>query len=128
MAKHFLGEQGICLPEAASLLAGKYRYKINAATMLGQSKNPLQAEIDSACELVDFFRFNVRYMTEIYAQQPISGDHMWNRVEQRPLEGSFSLLHLSISPLLPEICPQHLPSWGIPWCGNVPTQLFIRPA
>ncbi len=72
---------------AASLLAGKYRSRINAATMLGQSKNPNQAEIDSACELIDFFRFNVYYMTEIYSQQPISGDHMWNRVEQRPLEG-----------------------------------------
>lgn len=72
---------------AASLLSGKYRYKMNAATMIGQSKNPFQAEIDSACELIDFFRFNVQYMTEIYSQQPISGDHMWNRVEQRPLEG-----------------------------------------
>ncbi len=72
---------------AASLLAGKYRQKINAATLLCQSKNPFQAEIDSACELVDFFRFNVFYMTEIYSQQPLSGDHMWNRVEQRPLEG-----------------------------------------
>ncbi len=72
---------------AASLLAGKYRYRMNAATMLGQSKNPYQAEIDSACELIDFLRFNVHYMTEIYSQQPISGDHMWNRVEQRPLEG-----------------------------------------
>jgi cytochrome c-type biogenesis protein CcmH/NrfG len=63
---------------AASLLAGKYRQKINAATMIGQSKNPYQAEIDAACELVDFFRFNVHYMTEIYSQQPISGEHMWN--------------------------------------------------
>ena len=72
---------------AASLLAGKYRFRINAATMLGQSKNPHQAEIDSACELIDFFRFNVQYMTEIYSQQPISGEHMWNRLEQRPLEG-----------------------------------------
>ncbi len=72
---------------AASLLAGRYRYKINAATMLGQSKNPNQAEIDSACELIDFLRFNVHYMTEIYSQQPNSAEHMWNRVEQRPLEG-----------------------------------------
>ena len=72
---------------AASLLSGKYRYRINAATMLGQSKNPYQAEIDSACELIDFFRFNVQYMTEIYSQQPLSGEHMWNRIEQRPLEG-----------------------------------------
>ena len=73
--------------KAATLLSGKYRYKMNAATMLGQSKNPLQAEIDSAAELIDFYRFNVEYMTEIYSQQPISDDGMWNRVEQRPLEG-----------------------------------------
>jgi len=72
---------------AASLLAGKYRSKINAATMLGQSKNPNQAEIDSACELIDFLRFNVEYMSEIYSQQPLSGEHLWNRLEQRPLEG-----------------------------------------
>ncbi|MCK4920194.1 MAG: L-glutamate gamma-semialdehyde dehydrogenase [Bacteroidales bacterium] len=73
--------------KAASLLAGKYRYRMNAATMLGQSKNPHQSEIDSTCELIDFYRFNVEYMTEIYSQQPMSDDDMWNRVEQRPLEG-----------------------------------------
>jgi 1-pyrroline-5-carboxylate dehydrogenase len=74
--------------KAADLLAGPYRNKINAATMLGQSKNAYQAEIDSACEIVDFLRFNVKYMTEIYAQQPpVSGNGVWNRVEQRPLEG-----------------------------------------
>lgn len=74
--------------KAADLLAGPYRYKINAATMLGQSKNAYQAEIDSACELIDFLRFNVHYMTEIYSQQPlISPKGVWNRMEQRPLEG-----------------------------------------
>lgn len=74
--------------KAADLIAGPYRYKMNAATMLGQSKNAFQAEIDSACEIVDFLKFNVKYMTEIYAQQPpISGNGVWNRVEQRPLEG-----------------------------------------
>ena len=74
--------------KAADLIAGKYRYKLNAATMLGQSKNPYQAEIDSACEIVDFLRFNVQYMSEIYAQQPpMSGKGVWNRLEQRPLEG-----------------------------------------
>src|SRR5690606_30842104 len=73
---------------AADLIAGPYRYKMNAATMLGQSKNAFQAEIDSACEIVDFLRFNVRYMAEIYAQQPpVSPRGSWNRVEQRPLEG-----------------------------------------
>jgi 1-pyrroline-5-carboxylate dehydrogenase len=73
--------------KAASLLSKKYRYRINAATMLAQSKNVYQAEIDSACELIDFFRFNVEYMTRIYSDQPISGEHLWNRVEYRPLEG-----------------------------------------
>ncbi len=74
--------------KAADLLAGPYRSKINAATMLGQSKNAMQAEIDAACEFIDFLRFNVKYMTEIYAQQPpVSGNGVWNRLEQRPLEG-----------------------------------------
>lgn len=74
--------------KAAELISGKYRYELNAATMLGQSKNPYQAEIDSACEIVDFLRFNVQYMSEIYKQQPpVSGKGVWNRVEQRPLEG-----------------------------------------
>lgn len=74
--------------KAADLIAGPYRAKINAATMLGQSKNAMQAEIDAACEFIDFLRFNVKYMTEIYAQQPpVSGNGVWNRLEQRPLEG-----------------------------------------
>lgn len=74
--------------KAADLIAGPYRYKINAATMLGQSKNVFQAEIDAACELIDFLRFNVKYMSEIYQQQPpVSPRGSWNRVEQRPLEG-----------------------------------------
>jgi 1-pyrroline-5-carboxylate dehydrogenase len=73
--------------KAAELIAGPYRAKLNAATMLGQSKNAFQAEIDSACEIIDFLRFNVQYMTEIYAQQPISSPGVWNRVEWRPLEG-----------------------------------------
>ena len=71
----------------ADLLVGPYRAKINAATMLGQSKTVHQAEIDAACELADFFRFNVKYMTEIYESQPDSDTGMWNRVEYRPLEG-----------------------------------------
>lgn len=74
--------------KAAELISSKYRYKLNAATMLGQSKNPYQAEIDSACEIVDFLRFNVKYMSEIYQQQPPANSKgVWNRVEQRPLEG-----------------------------------------
>lgn len=73
--------------KAADLFAGKYRDKINAATMIGQSKNVHQAEIDSACELIDFLRFNVEFMTEIYAEQPVSDEGIWNRVEYRGLEG-----------------------------------------
>lgn len=73
--------------KAADLIAGPYRAKMNAATMIGQSKNAMQAEIDSACELIDFLRFNVQYMTEIYADQPISSPGIWNRVDYRPLEG-----------------------------------------
>ncbi len=73
--------------KAADLLAGPYRPVINAATMLGQSKNAYQAEIDSACELIDFLRFNVYFMTEIYREQPASSPGVWNRMEYRALEG-----------------------------------------
>jgi len=73
--------------KAADLLAGPYRAKINAATMLGQSKNAYQAEIDAACEFIDFLRFNVYFMQQIYAGQPESVRGLWNRVEYRPLEG-----------------------------------------
>lgn len=73
--------------KAADLIAGPYRARINAATMIGQSKNAFQAEIDSACELIDFLRFNVEFMTQIYADQPLSSEGVWNRVEYRPLEG-----------------------------------------
>jgi len=73
--------------KAADLLSGPYRQILNAATMLGQSKNAFQAEIDAACELADFFRFNVQYMTQIYADQPKSSAGIWDRVEYRPLEG-----------------------------------------
>ncbi|MBK5286802.1 MAG: L-glutamate gamma-semialdehyde dehydrogenase [Bacteroidia bacterium] len=72
---------------AADLIAGPYRAKLNAATMLAQSKNVFQAEIDAACETIDFLRFNVSYMREILSQQPISSKGVYNRVEQRPLEG-----------------------------------------
>lgn len=73
--------------KAADLLSGPYRATINAATMIGQSKSIYQAEIDAACEMIDFLRFNVQYMREIYMQQPISSKGVYNRVEQRPLEG-----------------------------------------
>jgi 1-pyrroline-5-carboxylate dehydrogenase len=72
---------------AADLLAGPYRMRMNAATMLAQSKNAFQAEIDAACEFIDFLRFNVAYMQQIYRDQPGSQPGIWNRLEYRPLEG-----------------------------------------
>ncbi|PIY09575.1 MAG: 1-pyrroline-5-carboxylate dehydrogenase [Flexibacter sp. CG_4_10_14_3_um_filter_32_15] len=73
--------------KAADLLAGEYRAKINAATVLGQSKNAYQAEIDAACEFIDFLRFNAYFMQEIYEKQPVSSNGIWNKLEYRPLEG-----------------------------------------
>ena len=73
--------------KAADLIAGPYRAKINASTMLGQSKNVFQAEVDAACEFIDFLKFNASYMEEIYKNQPESSDGMWNRLDYRPLEG-----------------------------------------
>ncbi len=81
-------ERAAIFLKAADLLAGPFRAKLNAATMLAQSKNAYQAEIDAACELIDFFRFNVSYMTEIYREQPPENSAgTWNRMEYRPLEG-----------------------------------------
>ena len=80
-------ERAAIFLKAADLMAGPYRYKMNAATMLAQSKNAFQSEIDAVCELVDFFRFNVQFMTEIYKGQPESLPGTWNRMEYRPLEG-----------------------------------------
>jgi len=73
--------------KAADLLSGPYRARMNAATMLAQSKNAFQAEIDAVAEMADFFRFNAQYMTEIYTEQPESPAGIWNRMEFRPLEG-----------------------------------------
>jgi 1-pyrroline-5-carboxylate dehydrogenase len=80
-------ERATILLRAAELLSGPWRATLNAATMLGQSKTAHQAEIDAACELIDFWRFNVSYMTRIYEEQPISSPGVWNRMEYRPLEG-----------------------------------------
>ena len=80
-------ERAAIFLRAAELLAGKYRDRMNAATMLAQSKNVFQAEIDAACEMIDFFKFNVEFMTEIYQNQPESSPGVWNRMEYRPLEG-----------------------------------------
>lgn len=80
-------ERAAIFLRASELLAGPWRDTINASTMLGQSKTVHQAEIDAACELVDFYRFNVRFMQELYAEQPLSAGGAWNRVEYRPLDG-----------------------------------------
>jgi len=90
---------------AADLLSEPYRYKINAATMLAQSKNVFQAEIDAVCELVDFLRFNVQYMTEIYAQQPDSQAGVWNRLEYRALEGFvFAVTPFNFTAIAANLC------------------------
>lgn len=81
------GDRAAIFLRAAEILAGEFRDTLNAATMLGQSKTVFQAEIDSACELIDFFRFNAYFMMKLYAEQPMSAPGMWNSVEYRPLEG-----------------------------------------
>ena len=100
--------------KAADLLAGKYRWRMNAATMLGQSKNAYQAEIDSACELIDFLRFNVHFLTNIYNGQPLSSPGMHNRMEYRPLEGFV----LAVTPFNFTAIGGNLPSCPA-MCGNV---------
>ena len=95
---------------AADLLAGPYRAEVNAATMLGQSKNAFQAEIDAACEMIDFLRFNVAYMSRIYAEQPNSEAGVWNRMEYRPLEGfTFALTPFNFTAI----------------AGNLPTSMAM---
>jgi 1-pyrroline-5-carboxylate dehydrogenase len=100
--------------KAADLMATKYRYHMNGTTMLGQSKNAFQAEIDSACELIDFLRFNVHFLSEIYKQQPISSPGMHNRMEWRPLEGFV----LAITPFNFTAIGGNLPT-SAAMCGNV---------
>ncbi|MBI2259805.1 MAG: L-glutamate gamma-semialdehyde dehydrogenase [Flavobacteriia bacterium] len=91
--------------KAADLLAGPYRDKMNAATMLAQSKNVFQAEIDAACEMIDFFRFNVQFMTQIYKDQPESLPGIWNRLEYRPLEGFiFALTPFNFTSIAANLC------------------------
>lgn len=91
--------------KAADLLAGPFRDKVNAATMLAQSKNCMQAEIDAACELIDFFKFNVAYVTQIYNQQPESNPGMWNRLEYRALEGFvFALTPFNFTSICANLC------------------------
>lgn len=100
--------------KAADLLATKYRAYINGTTMLGQSKNAYQAEIDSACELIDFLKFNVHFLSEIYRQQPISSPGMHNRMEYRPLEGFV----LAVTPFNFTAIGGNLPT-SAAMCGNV---------
>jgi 1-pyrroline-5-carboxylate dehydrogenase len=89
----------------AELLAGPFRDRMNAATMLCQSKNVMQAEIDAACEMIDFFRFNVQYMTDIYSQQPESDVAVWNRLEYRGLEGFvFALTPFNFTSICANLC------------------------
>lgn len=100
--------------KAADLLATKYRFEMNAATMLGQSKNAFQAEIDAACELIDFLRFNVHFLSEIYKQQPVSAPGIHNRMEWRGLEGFV----LAVTPFNFTAIGANLPS-SAAMCGNV---------
>lgn len=91
--------------KAAELLAGPFRAKINAATMLAQSKNVMQAEIDAACELIDFFKFNAEYVTQLYGEQPESAPGMWNRLEHRPLEGFvFAITPFNFTSICANLC------------------------
>src|SRR5580698_646015 len=100
--------------KAADLISSKYRSYMNATTMLGQSKNAYQAEIDSACEIIDFLRFNVHFLSEIYKQQPISSTGIHNRLEYRPLEGFV----LAITPFNFTAIGGNLPT-SAAMCGNV---------
>ncbi|MBU3660893.1 MAG: L-glutamate gamma-semialdehyde dehydrogenase [Flavobacteriales bacterium] len=98
-------ERAAIFLKAADLLAGPFRDEMNAATMLAQSKNVFQTEIDAACELIDFFRFNVQYMTQIYKEQPESLPGMWNRLEYRPLEGFvFAITPFNFTSIAANLC------------------------
>ncbi len=107
-------ERAAIFLKGADLISTKYRPYMNATTMLGQSKNAFQAEIDAACELIDFLRFNVHFLSEIYAQQPISGPGMNNRLEYRPLEGFV----LAVTPFNFTAIGGNLPTC-VALCGNV---------
>jgi len=102
---------------AADLLAGRYRFVANAATMLGQSKTVHQAEIDSACELIDFWRFNPLFARRLMEDQPISAAGTWNRVDYRPLDGSCwrSPVQLHVDRRQPADAPALM---GTPWSGS----------
>jgi len=108
-------EQRVAVFEkAADLISGPYHYTLNAASMLGQSKNPYESEIDAIAEIIDFFRFNVYYLTQIYKGQPYSPDGMWNRTEYRPLEGFV----FAVTPFNFTSIGANLPTAPV-ICGNV---------
>ena len=91
--------------KAADLLSGPFRSRMNASTMIAQSKNVYQAEIDAACELIDFFKFNVQYMTQLYKEQPESSNGIWNRMEHRPLEGFiFAITPFNFTSICANLC------------------------
>jgi 1-pyrroline-5-carboxylate dehydrogenase len=107
-------ERAAIFLKAADLMATKYRSFMTGTTMLGQSKNPYQAEIDAACELIDFLRFNVHFLNQIYSQQPVSGAGMHNKMEYRPLEGFV----LAVTPFNFTAIGGNLPT-SAAMCGNV---------
>ncbi len=107
-------ERAAIFLKAADLMATKYRSYMTGTTMLGQSKNPYQAEIDAACELIDFLRFNVHFLNQIYSQQPVSGAGMHNKMEYRPLEGFV----LAVTPFNFTAIGGNLPT-SAAMCGNV---------
>ena len=112
--------------KAAELLSGKYRYVMNAISMLSASKSAFQAEIDAACELIDFLRFNVYFAQQIYADQPLySPKGIWNSVQQRPLEGFVFAVAPLTSPPLPATWQPLRPSWVIPCCSSRPRPVSI---
>lgn len=91
--------------KASELLTGPWRARLNASTMIAQSKNAMQAEIDAACELIDFWRFNAEFATDMYSEQPVSGDGMWNRLEYRPLDGFvFAITPFNFTSICANLC------------------------
>ncbi len=107
------------LPAAAELLATTWRATLNAATMLGQSKTVFQAEIDAACELIDFWRFNVHFAQELYDEQPLSPSATWNRLDYRPLEGFvFAVTPFNFTVDRRQPADRAGAAWATPWSGS----------
>ena len=111
--------------KAAELLTGPFRARVNAATMLAQSKNVFQAEIDAACELIDFFKFNAEYVTQIYGEQPESLPGMWNRLEHRPLEGFvFAITPFNFTSICANLCAAPAMMGNVVIWKPAPAQLY----